>query len=227
MEYRVLGEYSTRYPSPPNFPDKVTARIGRVCHVGSRGSTSSIPFPRFSELESKNSEKLRDIGKLSGLLVTRAHRVKTDLLSLVKVEIKVDLENCNILSLSLSLHNWIDYQIFEDHLRDYSEQGSAYCLFIWNSEVGNGRCRTSDRAVREKSTGKMQMRELNYANASRVSVASGILNNDPDISRVDEGGKRVKDLKARKRESTRKSTIHNGGVYIRAGRIYGLDTLAD
>ena len=100
MEYRVLGEYSTRYPSPPNFPDKVTARIGRVWHVGSRGSTSSIPFPRFSELESKNSEKLRDIGKLSGLLVTRAHRVRTDLLSLVKVEIKVDLENCNILSLS-------------------------------------------------------------------------------------------------------------------------------
>lgn len=73
----------------------------------------------------------------------------------------------------------------------------------------------------------MQTRELNYANASRVSVASGILNNDPDISRVDEEGKRVKDLKARKRESTRKSTIHNGGVYIRAGRIYGLDTLAD
>lgn len=71
-----------------------------MCHVGSRGSTSSIPFPRFSELESKNSEKLRDIGKLSGLLVIRAHRVKTDLLSLVKVEIKVDLENCNILSLS-------------------------------------------------------------------------------------------------------------------------------
>lgn len=55
----------------------------------------------------------------------------------------------------------------------------------------------------------MQTRALNYANASRVSVASGILNNDPDISKVDEG-KGVKDPKARKHESTRKSTIYNG-----------------
>lgn len=61
-------------------------------------------------------------------------------------------------------------------------------------------------------------RELNYANASRVSVASGILNNDPDISGKWTKERGVKDLKARNPNRLVNLRVYNGVirvVYIR------------
>lgn len=97
--------------SPPNFPSKVTARIGRLCVHAALGSTStsSILFPRFSEL----------IEKLSACLLLE-HRVKTDLLSRLR---KLEYP----LSLSPQLNRLSN---FDYHFRDYSAGVGLLLIYL-------------------------------------------------------------------------------------------------
>lgn len=99
--------------SPPNFPSKVTARIGRLCVHAALGSTStsSILFPRFSEL----------IEKLSACLLLE-HRVKTDLLSRLR-----KLEYPLSLSLSPQLNRLSN---FDYHFRDYSAGVGLLLIYL-------------------------------------------------------------------------------------------------
>lgn len=66
-------------PSLPNFPSKVTARIGRVRLLDHVAPPFLFPF-RLSPSLSRNREKLRDIEKLSACLLLE-YLLKIDLLS--------------------------------------------------------------------------------------------------------------------------------------------------